>query len=128
LPQIDCYRYELPGGWTVLAGRTDRDNDLLSTRIARPSDWWFHVKGMPGSHVLLQDPSGRTPDRGLLEQAAAIAGYHSKARTGGRTAVTCTQARFVGKKPGSPPGTVTVGRARTLYVRPALPGDAPAEA
>ena len=48
--------YTLPGGWQVLVGRTDTDNDALSFRVARPHDWWFHVRGMPGSHVILQGP------------------------------------------------------------------------
>jgi predicted ribosome quality control (RQC) complex YloA/Tae2 family protein len=119
--QADCFRYELGDGWVVLAGKSDRDNDLLSTRVARADDTWFHVKGMPGSHVLLRGPAGERPDRALLRQAAAIAAYHSKARDGGRTAVVYTLAKFVGKKPGSPPGTVTHRRGRTLTVRPQRP-------
>jgi hypothetical protein len=35
--------YTLPGGWQVLVGRTDADNDFLSFRVARPEDWWFHI-------------------------------------------------------------------------------------
>ena len=53
------WRYTLPGGWTVLAGRTDQDNDRLSIKIAKANDWWFHVRGLPGSHVVLQVPAGR---------------------------------------------------------------------
>src|SRR5436190_589746 len=79
--------YTLPGGWQVLAGRTDADNDRLSLDIARPDDWWFHVRGMPGSHVLLQARAGEHPDRATLKRAAAIAAYHSKARTAGLVAL-----------------------------------------
>src|SRR5215813_1307571 len=50
--------YPLPGGWQVLVGQTDADNDYLSFRVAQPHDWWFHVRGMPGSHVILQGPPG----------------------------------------------------------------------
>ena len=35
--------YTLPGGWQVLVGRTDADNDFLSFEVARPDDWWFHI-------------------------------------------------------------------------------------
>ena len=55
--------YTLPEGWQVLVGRTDADNDYLSFRVARPEDWWFHVRGMPGSHVILQGPPGADADR-----------------------------------------------------------------
>jgi predicted ribosome quality control (RQC) complex YloA/Tae2 family protein len=118
-PQV--YRYELPGGWTVLAGKTDADNDLLSIKIARPDDWWFHVRGMPGSHVILRAREGEEPDRETLKRAAAIAAYHSKARTRGVVAVSCTQARHVTKPSGAKPGTVHIRKESVLKVRPALP-------
>ena len=113
--------YTLPGGWTVLAGRTDADNDRLSLKIARANDWWFHVRGMPGSHVILQGPDDVEPDRKTLEQAAAVAAYHSKARAGGIVPVSCTQARYVSKPRGSKPGTVEIQKERVLKVRPGLP-------
>ena len=115
------FAYTLPGGWTVLAGRTDADNDRLSLKIARANDWWFHVRGMPGSHVILQGPDDVEPDRKTLEQAAAVAAYHSKARAGGIVPVSCTQARYVSKPRGSKPGTVEIQKERVLKVRPGLP-------
>ena len=75
--------YTLPGGHRVMAGRTDVDNDRLSLKVAGPNDWWFHVRGMPGSHVVLMAAEDRIPDRSTLNRAAAIAAYHSKARSGG---------------------------------------------
>jgi predicted ribosome quality control (RQC) complex YloA/Tae2 family protein len=114
--------YALPGGWRVLVGRTEVDNDRLSLKVARPEDWWFHVRGMPGSHVVLQGPAGEEPDRKTRESAAAIAAYHSKARGGGIVAVTCTRARYVTKPPGAKPGTVQVRKEVVLKVRPA-PGE-----
>ena len=44
-PSIKLYEYELSGGWRVLAGRTDMDNDRLSLKVAKSNDWWFHVSG-----------------------------------------------------------------------------------
>jgi len=120
------WEYRIPGGWTVLAGRTDADNDRLSLKIARPNDWWFHVRGMPGSHVVLQVRSG-DPDKSVLEAAASIAAYHSKARNGGVVAVSATQARNVTKPRGAKPGTVTIKNEKVLKVRPELPADAPDE-
>ena len=113
--------YELAGGWKVLAGRTDADNDRLSLKIARQNDWWFHVRGMPGSHVILQGPDDAEPDRQTLEQAAAIAAYHSKARDGGVVGVSCTQARYVSKPRGAKPGTVEITHERVFKVKPAIP-------
>ncbi len=119
LPRIA--EYELAGGWTVLAGKSDADNDSLSLKIAKANDWWFHVRGMPGSHVILRAKQGEVPDRDTLKAAAAIAAYHSKARSGGVVAVSCTQARFVAKARGVKAGTVSIRKESVLKVRPALP-------
>ena len=114
--------YQLHGGWTVLAGRTEADNDYLSLKLASPRDWWFHAHAVPGSHVLLRArDDGSEPDRATLEAAAAIAAWHSKSRSGGVVPVSCTLAVNVSKPRGAEPGTVTIRMERTLMVRPALP-------
>ena len=123
-PAPKLLEYTLPGGWTVLAGKTDADNDTLSIKLARPTDYWFHVRGMPGSHVVLR-VGDEEPDKATLERAAAVAAYHSKARTGGIVPVSCTRARYVSKPRGAKPGTVEIAKERVLKVRPALPGGAP---
>jgi predicted ribosome quality control (RQC) complex YloA/Tae2 family protein len=110
--------YTLPGGWQVLVGRSDAANDRLSLREARPSDRWFHVRGMPGSHVVLRVPSGQSPERTTLELAAALAAYHSKARGAGVVPVSCTEARHVSKPRGAKPGTVSIRKEQVLKVRP----------
>jgi predicted ribosome quality control (RQC) complex YloA/Tae2 family protein len=115
------YRYELADGWEVLAGKTDEDNDRLSLGMAKADDWWFHVRGMPGSHVVLFHPEQNIPPREILRQAASIAAYHSKARNGGLTAVSYTQARYVTKPKGAKPGTVHIRRETVIRVRPGLP-------
>ena len=115
----DLIAYRLPGDWEVLAGRTDAANDYLSLKVARPDDLWFHIRGMPGSHVLLRARSDATPDRATQELAAAIAAAHSKARSAGTVAVACTEARHVSKPPGAKAGTVVLRKQRVLKVRPA---------
>ena len=120
-PAPRLIEYALPDGWTVLVGKTETDNDELSLRIAEPNDWWFHVRGMPGSHVVLRAREDVEPDRATLERAAAIAAYHSKARDGGIVPVSCTRAKYVSKPRGAKPGTVTITKERVLKVRPGLP-------
>jgi predicted ribosome quality control (RQC) complex YloA/Tae2 family protein len=117
----NVWTYTLPGDWTVMAGKTDADNERLSLKIAGPNDWWFHVRSMPGSHVILKAKPGMEPDRDTKKMAAAIAAYHSRARGGGVTAVTCTRARFVTKPKGAKPGTVNTRKDMVLNVRPGLP-------
>jgi predicted ribosome quality control (RQC) complex YloA/Tae2 family protein len=115
------FEYHLPGGWIVLAGRTDEDNDRLSLKTAAPNDWWFHVRGQPGSHVVLRVPAGQEPDRNILKAAAAVAAYHSKARQGGVVAVSATRARYVTKPRGVKAGSVQIRKEIVLKVRPSLP-------
>ncbi len=116
--------YELPGGWHVWAGKTDRDNDKLSIKVARNQDWWFHVRGMPGSHVVLFVRDGVEPARDIVEQAAAIAAWHSKQRSGGTVAVTATRARNVSKPRGAKAGSVVIRKEVVFKVKPAVPGGA----
>ena len=117
-PPAGVLEYELPGDWQVLAGRTDAANDYVSIRLARPHDRWFHVRGMPGAHVLLRVAGDREPDRATLERAAGLAAYHSKARTGGTVPVSMTEGRHVSKPRGAKPGTVEIRKETVLKVRP----------
>ncbi len=117
--RLRLIEYPLPGDWKALVGRTGADNDYLSLKVARPDDWWFHVRGVPGGHVILQGPPGEEPDRETLKRAAAIAAYHSKARKSGLVAVSCTRARYVTKPRGAKAGTVQIRKEVLLKVRPA---------
>jgi predicted ribosome quality control (RQC) complex YloA/Tae2 family protein len=115
------WAYELPGGWQVLAGRSEADNDLLSTRLAEPDDWWFHARDLPGSHVLLRARPDLEPNRDVRKQAAAIAAHHSKGRAGGMMGVSCVRGRDVKKPRGAKPGLVQIRNETVLRVRPAVP-------
>lgn len=119
--QPQCWKYDLPGGYEVLAGKTDADNDVLSLQLAAAGDLWFHVRGLPGSHVILRHPEGEKPDANAIRQAASIAAWHSKARNAGNVPVCYTESRHIGKPRGAKPGSVTVKREKTVRVRPALP-------
>jgi predicted ribosome quality control (RQC) complex YloA/Tae2 family protein len=118
--QHNISEYELPGGWKVLAGKTDADNDFLSIKMAKPNDYWFHVRGMPGSHVILRAKPNEDPDRETLKRAAAVAAFHSKARNGGIVAVSCTRARYVTKPRGAKPGSVQIRKESVFKIRPGL--------
>ena len=117
----DAFEYELDGGYQVLAGKTDVENDFLSIKFAALNDYWFHVRGMPGSHVILRVGDGDEPSKDIIKQAAAVAAYHSKARSGGVVPVSCTRAKHVTKFRGDKPGTVHIRKETVLKVRPAVP-------
>jgi len=119
----NVWTYLLPGGHRIVAGKSDVDNDRLSMKVAGPNHWWFHVRGMPGSHVILIPAEGHTPNATLLKTAAAVAAYHSKARGGGVAAVSGTLARYVTKPRGASPGSVRIRKEKIFKVRPALPSE-----
>ncbi len=114
-------RYLTSDGWSVWAGRNNRENDILSHRLATQNDVWFHAHGYAGSHVILrregrkEDPSSRA-----LEEAAGVAAYWSKGRTANKVPVVYTLAKFVSKPRGAVPGLAVMKREKTIMVRPAL--------
>lgn len=115
-------RFVSSAGLEILAGQDDASNEQVSFRLCRPNDWWFHVRGVPGSHVLLRTPEdGTEPDRESLREAAAVAAWYSKMREGGNVCVSCCQARNVTKPRGAPTGTVSIRNEKKIFVRPALP-------
>lgn len=114
------WEYEIDG-WHIWAGKTARDNDKLSTKVARNEDWWFHLRGMPGSHVVLFVRDGSEPPKDIVKRAAAVAAYHSKLRNAGTVAVTATRARFVSKPRGAKAGLVSIRKEVVFKVKPDVP-------
>jgi len=114
--------FTVDGGFEVWAGKSSENNDLLTTRHARPNDLWFHARGSGGSHVVLRVGTGKGElSRKAKEQAASIAAYYSKMKHSKLVPVAMTQKKYVHKRKGSPAGTVMVERETVLMVPPQLP-------
>ena len=109
-----------PDGMTVLVGRTAADNDVLTTKLAAPGDFWLHVAAGSGSHVVVRNPDRleRLP-RETGRFAAALAVRYSKLKSGGRTAVHVTTCSEVDKPRGYAPGKVRLRRYSTVHAAPA---------
>lgn len=110
-------KFETAGGFTVLVGRNNRQNDTLTLKTAAKNDLWFHTKDIPGSHTILVTNGSEPADEDIM-QAAAIAAYHSKAREGSQVPVDFTRVKNVSKPQGARPGTVIFVKNRTVYVKP----------
>lgn len=113
-------------GFEILVGRSAAENDRLSLREAKPDDVWLHAAGYAGSHVVIRAREGRTGEvpAGVMEHAARLAVWHSKARSaGGKVPVHVCRGRDVGKRRGAPAGQVTIARYDTVkvYARPPEP-------
>jgi predicted ribosome quality control (RQC) complex YloA/Tae2 family protein len=105
-------------GWEILIGTNASGNDHITTRLARPDDFWLHAEGLPGSHVLVRNPMKKEIPAAVLGKAAALAAYYSKGRNADKVSVTYTFARFVRKPKGARPGLVTISERKTIMVRP----------
>ncbi|HUE77438.1 MAG TPA: NFACT RNA binding domain-containing protein [Longimicrobiales bacterium] len=115
------YRLVEVDGFEIMVGRTARGNDRLSLRVARPRDLWLHAGGHAGSHVVVRAVNGPTNavPRHVIERAAELAAWHSKAReAGGKVGVHVCRAADVSKPRGAPPGQVRLKRHETVKVYP----------
>jgi predicted ribosome quality control (RQC) complex YloA/Tae2 family protein len=115
-------RLERPSGARIYVGRSPRENAEVTFRIARPDDLWFHARGIPGSHVVLQAPPGAAPDDDDLNAAADLAATHSKAKHAPRVEIDYTERKYVRKQRDGAPGLVWYTNARTRVGRPAHSG------
>jgi predicted ribosome quality control (RQC) complex YloA/Tae2 family protein len=106
-------RIDRPSGARIYVGRSPRENVEVTFRIARPEDLWFHARGIPGSHVVLQPPDGRAPDDADLAAAADLAATHSRGRASGRVEIDYTERKHVRKQRDGAPGLVWYTHARS---------------
>ena len=104
-------------GYPIFVGRNNRQNDELTLRTAEKNDLWLHVKGLPGSHVIIACGGAEPPDSTVTE-AMTLAAFYSRAREGQGVEVDCTRVRNVKKPNGARPGMVIYDRYRTGRVTP----------
>ncbi|MDE2756694.1 MAG: NFACT RNA binding domain-containing protein, partial [Acidobacteriota bacterium] len=115
-------RFVSSEGLTILVGRGNRQNDALTGKVAHGHDFWLHVAGYSGSHVVLRNPDRRSePSEPSLLEAAQLAAYFSQARNAPRVEVHYTQKKFVSKPKGGKPGLVRLRRHQSIAVRPCIP-------
>jgi predicted ribosome quality control (RQC) complex YloA/Tae2 family protein len=122
LPPPPPFKRYVIDGWEVYLGKNSKQNDELSTRFARPSDVWMHVVGYAGSHLIIRrrknDPE---PPKEVVQKAAQLAVWFSKAKHTSFAEVHVTEARFVRKRRHAPPGEVIAERCRAVRVEPKDP-------
>ncbi len=111
------YRFKSSDGFTIYAGRNNKQNEALTLKSAMKGDMWLHTKNIPGSHVIIECAGKNPPDR-TLEEAAIIAAYYSRAKESVNVPVDYTQVRNVKKPAGTPPGMVIYSTSKTAFVTP----------
>lgn len=108
-------RFVSSDGFEILVGRSNAQNDEITTKTARRTDIWLHTKLVHGSHTIIVC-DGLTPPERTIEEAAKLAVYYSQARDGGKTDVDFTMVRNVRKPSGSLPGKVIYVDYSTISV------------
>lgn len=115
VPQFKEYTSD--EGYKILVGKNNRQNDYLTTELAAKNDLWFHVKNIPGSHVIVMCRGGEVSEETIMK-AAALAAANSKAADSSQVPVDYTPVKFVKKPSGAKPGMVIYTTNKTVFVTP----------
>ena len=113
------FHYRSSDGYDIYVGKNNYQNDELTFKFATGNDWWFHAKGIPGSHVLVKSGNEELPDR-VFEEAGALAAFYSKGRNNPKVEIDYLQKKNVKKPAGAVPGFVVY---YTNYSLMAIPGN-----
>ena len=109
-------KYQADDGTIILVGKNNLQNEQVSFKLSKKGDTWFHVKDIPGSHVLItRNPN---PSDETITFAGELAAYFSKARNSNLIQVDVLEAKKLHKPTGTPPGFVTYNREKTIRVTP----------
>ena len=103
--------------FTILAGKSAKDNDILTVRVANGNDLWLHTRNRPGAHVVIRAQRGKEFPKQTLIEAAKICVLLSKARDGSLEDVTYTLKKHVTKPKGLKPGSVFVAGGKTITIQ-----------
>ena len=99
------FHYLSSDGFHIYVGKNNFQNDELTFKFAVGNDWWFHAKGMPGSHVVVKTNGEELPDS-TFEDAARLAAFYSKGKGLEKVEIDYTEKKNVKKPNGSKPGFV----------------------
>ena len=108
-------------GYHMYVGKNNLQNDELTFSFASGNDWWFHAKGIPGSHVIVRSMGDELPDA-TFEEAGRLAAYYSKSRGNDKTEIDYVEKKHVKKVPGGKPGFVIYHTNYSMVVMPGLDG------
>ncbi len=106
-----------PNGNRFFVGKNAQDNDKLTFQLSSPHDYWFHVRGTQGSHIILAMPKGKTPIKEDILYGAMLAIEYSKAGNAKQAEVWYTQRKYIKKPKGAHPGKVFVLKGKTIFVK-----------
>ncbi len=113
------YHYISSDGFHIYVGKNNYQNEELTFKIADGGDWWFHAKGIPGSHVIVRTEGRKLPDR-VFEEAGSLAAWYSKGRNNEKVEIDYIQRKHVKKAAGGAPGFVIYHTNYSMMAAPVL--------
>lgn len=113
------YHYLSSDGFHIYVGKNNYQNEEVTFKIAGGGDWWFHAKGVPGSHVVVKSDGKELPDR-VFEEAGSLAAWYSKGRDSEKVEIDYIQRKHVKKAAGGAPGFVIYHTNYSLMATPEL--------
>ena len=115
------FHYISSDGFHMYVGKNNYQNDELTFEFANGGDWWFHAKGIPGSHVIVKTEGKELPDR-AYEEAGRLAAYYSKNRDADKVEIDYLEKKNVKKPNGAKPGFVVYYTNYSLIASPDITG------
>lgn len=115
------FHYVSSDGFDIYVGKNNYQNDELTFKFATGNDWWFHAKGIPGSHVILKSEGRDVPDS-TFEEAGRLAAYYSKGRSQEKVEIDYTPKKNIKKTPGGKPGFVIYHTNYSLNINSDITG------
>lgn len=106
-------------GYDIYVGKNNYQNDELTFQFAEGRDWWFHAKGIPGSHVIVRSRGEELPDR-VFEEAGSLAAYYSKGRDNDKVEIDYSEKKNIKKPSGGKPGFVVYYTNYSLVAVPRI--------
>ncbi len=115
------FHYVSSDGYDIYVGKNNFQNEELTFKFAAGNDWWFHAKGIPGSHVIVRSNNEALPDE-TFEEAARLAAYYSQGRNADKVEVDYIQKKHVKKVSGAKPGFVIYHTNYSMLASPNIDG------
>ena len=109
--------YVSSDGFDMYVGKNNIQNEELTFKVATGNDWWFHAKGMPGSHVIVKTNNQELPDK-TFEEAAALAAYYSNGSSQDKVEIDYVEKKHVKKVAGKMPGFVIYHTNYSMTISP----------
>lgn len=98
---------------TFYVGKNSRQNSYIIDTLSNRNDYWFHIKDIPGSHVLLK---GELNDD-TLKVGAMLAKYYSKEKDTPTSIISYTLRKNIKKIPKMPSSQVLLTKFDTINIK-----------